>query len=153
MDSLKEQYFRAFGFWSDVDLQRKNIFRWVDNAESIGRVKVRDAWQHWAIERLSDQFDNLVFDNGPHSQTRAVLRYQLVQMAKTGDDATKAEAIRTLKFMREQGSLMALRKEDGLTGQLAEKAFHEYMNPIPLETTEDTKKLQEEQAKKMRKDN
>ncbi|MFO0615346.1 MAG: HEAT repeat domain-containing protein [Polyangiaceae bacterium] len=153
MDSLKSQYFRAFGFWSDVDLQRKNIFRWVDNAESIGHVKVREAWQHWAIERLSDQFDNLVFDNGPHSQTRPVLRYQLVQMAKTGDDATKAEAIRTLKFMREQGSLMALRKVEGVTGELAEKAFKELMNPIPIEKMEDVKKLQEEQAKKMRKDN
>jgi len=154
IDSLKDSYFRAFGFWSDADLERGNVFRWVDNAESVGLVRVNGTPQHWAIERLGDQFDNLVFDNGPHSQTRVVMRYRLVQMAKAGkDDHQKAEAIRTLKFMKEQGSLMALRKEPGITGELAEKAFHEFMNPVAIETVEDVKALQAEQAKKIRKDN
>ncbi len=150
LDALKDSYFRAFGFWSDEDLKRGNIYRWVDNAESIAIVKVRDAPQQWATARLSDQFDNLVFDNGPHSQTRIVLRYFLNNAAKTADDKTKAEAIRTLKFMKEQGSLMSLRHEKGSTGDLAEKAFHEFMNPVLIETAEDVAKLQQEQAGKMR---
>ena len=39
----------------------------------------------WAIERLQAQFDNLRFDNGPHSETRVVLRWRLLNAAKTGD--------------------------------------------------------------------
>jgi hypothetical protein len=76
------------------------------------------------------QFNNLMFDNGPHSFTRVVLRYRLMQMAK-GDDAEKREgAIRTLKFMKEQGVLLALRNESGPTGELAASAYHELMNPV-----------------------
>jgi hypothetical protein len=38
-------------------------------------------------------------------------------------------AIQTLKFMKEQGSLLALRDEEGDTGKMARKAYHELMNP------------------------
>lgn len=147
LNDLKDAYFRAFGFWSDEDFKKGNIYRWVDNAEAMAHLKVFDAPQEWAIQRLSAQFDNLKFDNGPHSQTRVVLRYYLVQAAKTGDDKVKAQAIRTLKFMKEKGSLMALRHEQGLTGDLAGKAFHELMNPKPI-VPEDLSKLQQEQAQK-----
>jgi hypothetical protein len=112
----------------------------------MSRVKVFDAPQNWAIERLQAQFDNLKFDNGPHSETRVVLRYRLVKAAKEGDDAAKANAIRTLKFMRERGSLMALRNEAGATGELAKKAFFQVMNPKPI-VPEDISKLQAERAK------
>ncbi len=147
LNDLKDAYFRAFGFWSDDDFKRGNIYRWVENAEAVAHLKVFDAPQEWAIERLSAQFDNLTFDNGPHSQTRVVLRFYLNQAAKTGDDKAKAQAIRTLKFMKEKGSLMALRHETGLTGELASKAFHELMNPKPI-VPEDLSKLQQEQTAK-----
>ena len=147
LNDLKDAYFRAFGFWSDEDLKTGNIYRWVDNADAMAHVKVFDAPQEWAIERLSAQFDNLKFDNGPHSQTRVVLRFYLNQAARTGDDKVKAQAIRTLKFMKEKGELMSLRHEKGVTGELAEKAFHELMNPKPI-VPEDLSKLQQEQTAK-----
>ena len=55
---------------------------------------------------------------------------RLREVAK-GDDAEKREgAIRTLKFMKEQGVLLALRNESGPTGELAASAYHELMNPV-----------------------
>lgn len=147
LNDLKDAYFRSFGFWSDEDLKGGNIYRWVENAEAVSRVKLFDAPQEWAIQRLVAQFDNLKFDNGPHSETRVVLRYRLITAAKTGDDKVKTKALRTLKFMKEKGVLMALRHEPGLTGELAKKAFHELMNPKPI-LPEDIGKLLKEQAAK-----
>lgn len=149
LNDLKDAYFRAFGFWSDEDLKGGNIYRWVENAEAVSRVKLFDAPQEWAIQRLTAQFDNLKFDNGPHSETRVVLRTRLLTAAKTGDDKVKTQAIRTLKFMKEKGVLMALRHEKGLTGELAKKAFYEVMNPKPI-IPEDINKLQKEQADKQK---
>jgi HEAT repeat protein len=129
LDDLKDHYYRAFGYWSDEDFKKGNIYRWVDNAVAITRIKVLDAPQDWARQRLQSQFDNLKFDNGPHSETRVVLRYRLYNAAKTGDAAVKKSAIQTLQFMKEKGVLMALRHEKGETGELAKKAFHDLMNP------------------------
>jgi HEAT repeat protein len=151
LQDLKDGYFRAFGFWSDVDFKVGNLYRWVENAEAISRVKIFGTPQVWAIERLQAQFDNLKFDNGPHSETRIVLRYRLLDAARKGDDKTKAAAIRTLKFMKEQGSLMALKAEQGVTAELAKKAFFELMNPKDP-TGEDLASLQTEQKAKMQGD-
>jgi HEAT repeat protein len=129
LDDLKDHYYRAFGYWSDVDFNKGNIYRWVDNAINITRIKVADAPQDWARQRLQAQFDNLKYDNGPHSETRVVLRYRLYNAAKTGDDAARKGAIQTLQFMKEKGVLMALRHEKGPTGEMAKKAFHDLMNP------------------------
>ena len=93
------------------------------------RVKLGDAPQLWASQRLKAQFDNLQFDNGPHSETRVVLRGRLLKAAREGDAANKKNAVETLKFMKEQGALMALKDEKGETGQLAAAAYHELMNP------------------------
>ncbi len=146
---LKDAYFRAFGFWSDEDFRVGNIYRWVENAEAIARVKIFGAPQAWGIERLQAQFDNLKFDNGPHSETRIVLRHRLLKAAREGDDKTKVHAIRTLKFMKEQGTLMALKTDQGLTGELARKAFFELMNPKDP-AGEDLASLQTEQKAKMK---
>jgi HEAT repeat protein len=147
LDDLKDHYFRAFGYWSDEDFKRGNIYRWVDNAIAITRVKIGDAPQDWARERLSAQFDNLRFDNGPHSETRVVLRYRLYVAAKTGDPAARRGAIETLQFMKEKGVLMALRHEAGETGELAKKAFHDLMNPKAI-IAEDLSKLQPQKGDK-----
>ncbi len=143
LNELKDLWFRAFGYWSDEDLKRGNIYRWVRNAEAISRVKIGDAPQEWGRQRLKAQFDNLEFDNGPHSETRVVLRMRLFEAAKTGDPATKQNAIMTLKFMKEQGVLLALKDEQGETGALAAKAYHELMNPRLVEA-EDLSHLQED---------
>lgn len=78
---------------------------------------------------MTRQFDNLDFDNGPHSFTRVVLRVRLYQMAQGSDAEKRAGAIRTLRFMQEQGVLLALRDAEGETGKLAREAYHDLMNP------------------------
>ena len=29
LDDLKDHYFRAFGYWSDEDFKKGNLYRWV----------------------------------------------------------------------------------------------------------------------------
>ncbi|HVU04039.1 MAG TPA: HEAT repeat domain-containing protein [Polyangiaceae bacterium] len=129
LDELQELWYKSFGYWSTEDLEKGHIFRFVDNAEAIGKVELKDTPQGWAPVQLEKQFNTLDFDNGPHSFTRVVLRHRLLDMAK-GDDATKkAAAIRTLRFMKEQGVLLSLRDAPGDTGKLASEAYHELMNP------------------------
>jgi len=139
LDDLKDHYFRAFGYWSDEDFKKGNLYRWVDDAIAVTHIKVNDTPQDWTRQRLQSQFDNLNFDNGPHSETRVVLRYRLYNAAKSGDAATKKGAVETLQFMKEKGVLMALRSEQGPVGELARKAFFEVMNPKAI-----TDKLPEE---------
>jgi HEAT repeat protein len=129
LDELKDVYYRSFGYWSDEDFSQGRVYKWVETAEALARVRVRDALQDWVRIRLQAQFQNIDFDNGPHSMTRVVLRYRLNEDAKKGDANRKRLAIMTLKFMKEQGSLMALRHESGETGPMAAKAFFELMNP------------------------
>jgi len=137
IDELQDLYYRSFGYWSTEDLAKGRIFRWVDNAVAISRVEIGDTPQEWARGQLEGQFNNLQFDNGPHSFTRVVLRVRLLDMAKGDDAELRAGAIRTLKFMKEQGVLLALRDEKGETGKLAEEAYHELMNPKVLEGVKD----------------
>ncbi|HEU4406005.1 MAG TPA: HEAT repeat domain-containing protein [Polyangiaceae bacterium] len=129
LDELKELYLDSFGYWSDEDLSKGRLYRWVANAEAVARVRVRDVIQDWARLRLESQMNNLEFDNGPHSITRVVLRRRLFDAAKAGDGEQKRSAIATLKFLREQGTLMALRDQPGETGTLARRAYFELMNP------------------------
>src|SRR6185369_8870313 len=110
LDELGDLWYRSFGYWSTEDLESGLIFKYVDNAEAVSKLSIRMTQQEWARVMLMKQFDNLAFDNGPHSFTRVVLRYRLWEMAKT-DDAKRAGAIRALKFMSEQGVLLALRGE------------------------------------------
>ncbi len=144
LEDLKDVYYRAFGYWSDKDLEVGNIYRWVENAEAMSRVKIGDTPQEWARQRLRAQFDNLQFDNGPHSETRVVLRYRLLQLARTGSPEQKRGAIETLKFMGEQGSLMALRHEKGETGELGRQAFFELMHPRLVKADEGLKKFKKD---------
>jgi HEAT repeat protein len=128
LDELGDLWYRSFGYWSTEDLESGLLFKFVDNAEAISKLSIRMTQQEWARVMLMKQFENLDFDNGPHSFTRVVLRHRLWQMAKT-DDAKRGGAIRTLKFMKEQGVLLALRDESGPVGELARAAYFELMNP------------------------
>jgi HEAT repeat protein len=129
IDELQELWYRSFGYWSNEDLDKGHISRFVDNAEAIGHTELKDTPQSWGPAQLTAQFNNLNFDNGPHSFTRVVLRKKLLDMAKGDDAAKRAGAIRTLRFMREQGVLLALRDAPGETGKLASDAYHDLMNP------------------------
>lgn len=128
-DELQEMWFRSFGYWTLDDLENGHIFRYVDNAQAAARVEIRDTPQDWVRAQLMRQFDNLIYDNGPHSFTRVVLRGRLYQMARGSDAAKSAAAIRTLAFMSEQGTLFTLREQPGNVGKLAEQAYHELVNP------------------------
>jgi hypothetical protein len=141
LEELQDLWYRTFGYWSKEDLEKGRIFGWVDNAIAISHVEINLTPQEWATGLLSKQLDSLDFDNGPHSFTRVVLRYRLLQMAKT-DDSKREAAIRTLKFMKEQGVLLALRDTEGPAARIAREAYHELMNPKVLEgmkTLEDDK--------------
>ena len=133
LDELQDLYYTSFGYWSTEDLAKGRIFRWVDNALAISHVEIAQTPQEWAIGQLESQFNNLEFDNGPHSFTRVVLRVRLMDMAKGKDQELRDGAIRTLKFMKEQGVLLALRDEPNELGTLAADAYHELMNPKLLE--------------------
>lgn len=129
VEQLKEMWYKSFGFWSTDDLEKGVLFRYVDNAVAISRVVINATPQTWASEKLSAQFDNLIFDNGPHSFTRVVLRNRLYAMGQGSDAEKAAGAIRTLQFMGEKGTLMALADLEGETGKLATKALFELNNP------------------------
>lgn len=133
LDELQELYYRSFGYWSNEDLEKGRIFRWVDNAVAMSRVEIAQTPQEWARAQLEAQFDNLHFDNGPHSFTRVVLRHRLYEMARGQDKELREGAIRTLLFMKEQGVLLALRDIEGETGELASEAYHSLMNPKVME--------------------
>jgi HEAT repeat protein len=145
LNELKDMWFHAFGYWSDDDFTRGTIYRYVRNAEAVSRVKIGDAPQLWASQRLKAQFDNLQFDNGPHSETRVVLRGRLMKAAREGDAANKKNAIDTLRFMKEQGVLMALKDEKDDTGKFAADALHQLMNPR-LAEEEDLKHLKDDKT-------
>ncbi|MDF3066749.1 MAG: uncharacterized protein K0R38_2350 [Polyangiaceae bacterium] len=101
----------------------------MDNAEAVSKLSIRMTQQEWARVMLMKQLENLDFDNGPHSFTRVVLRHRLWQMAQGDDQAKREGAIRALKFMKEQGVLLALRDVSGPAGQLARAAYFELLNP------------------------
>ncbi len=132
---LQEMWYRSFGYWSHEDLDKGHIFRFVDNAEAMRRVEIREATQDWAAVQLTRQFDNLLYDNGPHSFTRVVLRKKLIDMVKGSDAMKRDGALRTLKFMNEQGVLLSLRDEGGEPGRLASEAYHDLMNPKIVTTS------------------
>jgi hypothetical protein len=129
VDELQELWYKSFGYWSDQDLEEGHIFRYVENAEAASRIQFGDMFQNWVTEQLRRQFDNLQFDNGPHSFTRVVLRCRLIDMAKASDGAVRKKAISTLKFMRERGVLLSLIGAEGDTGELAAEAYRELLNP------------------------
>jgi HEAT repeat protein len=129
LDELGDLWYRSFGFWSTEDLEAGLLFKYVDNAEAMSHVTINQTPQEWARVMLTKQFDNLLYDNGPHSFTRVVLRSRVYQMAKGNDEQKRGGAFRTLKFMREQGVLLALRNEPGAVGELGRQAYFELLNP------------------------
>ncbi len=144
IDELQELWHGSFGYWSNRDLDEGHIFRYVENAEAASRIEFANIPQGWVAEQLRRQFGNLQFDNGPHSFTRLVLRHRLLGMAIGADPGVRAGAINTLRFMKEQGALLALRDEQGEVGKLAQDAYHRLLNPTTVLGARDFKVESEE---------
>ncbi len=139
LNSLRNYYldtFDARGITPD-DVDSGRLYRFVRNADTMKRAgasgDVNEAGKtphEWAAVYLSAGLKRLDMNaTVPGGMDRLVLRYKLNKAAKTGDDATKALAIETLKFFKEQGSIMALRSEAGVTGELARRAFFVIRHP------------------------
>jgi HEAT repeat protein len=144
VDELQELWHGSFGYWSHRDLDEGHIFRYVQNAEAASRIEFDKVPQGWVAEQLRRQFKNLQYDNGPHSFTRVVLRHRLLAMALGDDAAVRTGAINTLRFMQEQGALLALRDEQGEVGKLAQEAYHRLQNPMLVLGAKDFKTEAEE---------
>jgi hypothetical protein len=129
LEELKTIYNQTFGYWSDVNFEKGDVARWIENAQAVSRVRVFSALQDWPRLILARGLQGIDFDNGPHSMTRVQFRVRLVNAAKGADAVKRDQAIEILKFMREKGVLMALRNEPGVLGDLAKKAYFEVMNP------------------------
>jgi HEAT repeat protein len=128
LEELGELWYKSFGYWSNEDLEAGLLFKYVQNAEAMARVSIAQTPQEWARLMLERQFDNLLYDNGPHSFTRVVLRKRLFDMAKGNDEAKRKGAINTLKFMKERGVLLALRNAQGPGQETARNAYFELLN-------------------------
>jgi hypothetical protein len=129
MDELKSAYDRTFGYWSDKNYENGDLARWIDNALTASRVKVRDALQEAPKLILARAIQGIDYDNGPHSVTRVQMRVRLMRDARSDDEKKRIQAVRILKFMGEKGVLMALKAEPGPSQELARQAFFELMNP------------------------
>jgi HEAT repeat protein len=133
IDELQDLWSRSFGFWSTADLEEGVLFRYVDNAIAMSHVVINATPQEWATGQLEREFEKLTIDNGPHSFTRVMLRNLLYRTAQ-GSDAAKAQgAVSTLRFLKEQGVLMALRDIAGPVQKQAEEAVFEIVNPKVLQ--------------------
>lgn len=121
----------------DIDTGR--LFRFVRNADIMKRLGASDSGgltgagtsaHDWAAGHLATGLRHLDMNaTVPGGIDRLMLRSKLIKAAKSGDEATKAFAVGVLKFLKEQGVIMSLRNEAGITGQLARRAFFELRNP------------------------
>jgi hypothetical protein len=119
------------------DVEKGRLYRFVHNAEVMKRAgSSEDATEaghsnhEWASIYLQAGFKRLDMNaTVPGGVDKLILRFKLNAAAKTGDDATKQLAVDALKFLKEQGSIMALRDEAGSTGDMARRAFFELRHP------------------------
>jgi hypothetical protein len=122
---------RTFSYVSVEDLESGELLRRIAVARALARMKLGGARQTWALQTLRIKVGELVFDNGPHSLTRAVLRYRLWQLAKS--DAAKSQlAIDALELLNEAGVLFALSAEPPRVRGAAFRAYFRALNPAPI---------------------
>jgi HEAT repeat protein len=147
VQSLYLDTFDSRGLTMD-DFDKGRLFRFVRNAETMRRAGASDdateagrSTHEWASIYLMAGFQRLDMNaTVPGGIDRLILRTKLNAAAKSGDDEAKRAAVGTLKFLKEQGSIMALREEAGLTGELARRAFFELRNPAASGVPEKEKK-------------
>jgi HEAT repeat protein len=130
MEELKDVYNGTFVLLTDKNYENEDVRRWVENAEALSHVKVGEKYQDWA-KRILQQDLRYSFERntGPHSITRAQLRWRLYADARGGNDVKRTNAISILKFLNERGVLMALRDEKAPVGDMARQAYFEVTHP------------------------
>ncbi len=128
IEELKLAYASAFLGWTELSYQRGDLGRWVRNAEAVRRVRLGEVLQDWPRAVVMDALSG-DFDKGPHSINRNQLRVRLYNDARGTDPAKSADAIRILAFMREKGSLLALRSAPGAWQGAAADAYMAVLNP------------------------
>jgi hypothetical protein len=102
---LSELYSHGVSSISQEDLDRGRFFRWVNNALAAG--------PGWPRDHLKRQLQNLIYDQGPHTLTRVVLRRRLYDLARRGGSAERQSATAALELMEERGVLLALSEPKG----------------------------------------
>ncbi|MBW2526645.1 MAG: hypothetical protein JRI23_20855 [Deltaproteobacteria bacterium] len=102
---VRDAYEQATAFVSQRHLETGAIHRWVANANAAARIPDRSGRASWAAKLLASQLRDRDVDTGPHSLTRPVLRYRLLEQAR---EQGSVAAIQVLALMQEQGALLAL---------------------------------------------
>ena len=89
------------------DLALTRPVRWVSRANACADVVLHGQAQTWVRDSVQWGFENVRYDNGPHSVTRPVLRYRLLQAARKGGP-NAAGYVAVLSLMNEKGALLSL---------------------------------------------
>lgn len=110
------------GFLADDDPGHARLIRWERRAGEAAAVTSGGKAQTWVREALVAGLRNVMYDNGPHSVTRPVLRHQLLRQAQT-DAANRRGAIGVLALLEERGVLMALAAQPNETAEMARRAL------------------------------
>jgi len=104
---------------TDEHLARGTYDRWAVNYAAISKK------QPWITERLNWVFEVVMFDHGPHTMTRVVLRRRLIERALRGSPRQQGSARTLLELMQERGALWYLaRHASPIAGQAAETPPH-----------------------------
>jgi hypothetical protein len=107
---------------TDDDPGHARLIRWEKRAGEAAVVTIGAKAQTWVREAMVEGLQNVMFDSGPHTVTRPVLRYRLLRAAQT-DAATRRGVIGVLALMKERGVLMALAAQAGETADIAKRAL------------------------------
>jgi HEAT repeat protein len=89
-DAFEEAYSSAFPLFTNEDLERGRLYRWVENSWAVSHKAP------WVEETLVRKLSELRYDKGPHTLTRVVLRYRLRQTKGTDDSARALEVLRLM---------------------------------------------------------
>jgi len=112
-------------FLSREDVDRGFLFTVLRNADAAA-----DAGHDWLQRAVANGLGRVMFDNGPHSLTRPVLRAHLLEMARSNKRfLQRKSAVRALWYLREQGSLLALANGKGPEASLARAEYEQLLKP------------------------
>lgn len=105
---------QALQFVSREDLESGFLFTLLRNTDAVAQ-----AGHDWVQRAVVQGLSRVVYDNGPHSLTRTVLRYRLRQLAAGSKAEQRQRAIRALWYLRERGTLLALASSTAPDAELA----------------------------------
>ena len=119
----------ALGYLSQEDVDRGFLFTVLRNADAAAA-----AGHEWLQRAVIHALSSVVYDNGPHSLTRVVLRQRLQQMTQAKEPEHRQRALRALWYLRERGTLLALASGSGPDAELARTQAELLLKPaVPCE--------------------